>query len=75
MQELSPKEFQEILDENGEISPKYLSAEDREKISLANMIRNAKSAAGFRCMTCQGTGFCPVGGNITCSVCNGRGWK
>ena len=73
MQELSPQEFQEILDENGEISPKYLSVKDREKIRLAKMIRNAK-CAGYKCTWCKGTGF-QQNGNVTCSHCNGLGFK
>ena len=75
MKELPPNEFQDILDENGEIAPSNLSMEEKGKLSLALMLQHAKSSAGMRCFACKGTCFFPPNSNFTCTACNGRGWK
>ena len=73
MQELSPNEFQEMLDENGEISAAYLSKEDKEKISLVRMIHHARGNARIKCNLCNGTGFSNNGrGPFECPRCQGN---
>ena len=75
MPELSPDEFAKVLNENGKMSPEYISKEDMEIIELIDLTRHAHSASGMRCYLCKGSGFNPPGGNFTCPHCHGLGFK
>ena len=75
MQELSPDEFKEILDENGEIAPQNLSRAEKEKLLFLEGILNARCDSGMRCQFCKGTRFYPPNSNFKCTYCNGMGWR
>ena len=75
MQELSPDEYKDILDENGEIAPPYLSSKERETLNLVKILQHARCDSAMRCFFCKGTMFFPIGSNFKCVHCNGKGWK
>lgn len=75
MQELSPEEFQNMLDENGDLSSKHISKEDKDKILLTLMMQHAHCDSRMRCLFCKGSRFYPVGGNFVCPYCNGLGYR
>ena len=74
MQELSPEEFAYHIDENGKFSPKNLSEKDLESLFFVKAMQHSTQEAGYRCPSCKGTCFTP-NTNLTCSMCNGRGWR
>ena len=73
MQELSPDEFARILDDDGQLAPKNLTSEEKEKLCLALMMQHARCESMMRCNFCKGTKFFPPGGNFECPYCKGRG--
>ena len=75
MQELSPDEFARILDDDGQLDPKNLTREEKEKLCLALMMQHARCESMQRCYFCEGTRFYPVGGNFPCPYCNGTGMR
>lgn len=76
MQELTPKEYADLLNEDGELLSDKMSDEQKLTLLLAKTLKSSDgaSAGGRRCSLCNGTGF-QSGSMFTCPWCHGKGYQ
>ncbi|MBQ7696646.1 MAG: hypothetical protein IJT50_16165 [Lentisphaeria bacterium] len=76
MQELTPKEYADLLNEEGELALEKMSDEQKLTLLLAKTVKASEgvAAAGTRCPFCKGSRF-QRGTDFTCFHCGGKGWR
>ena len=73
MIELTPSDFKEMLDNEGNIGFDELSEEQKALLVFADMIKQTNGAsAGIRCYLCDGTGW-QKNSPYECPACHGSG--
>ena len=76
MPELTPRDFEKMLDSEGNINTEEVSEDAKTLLALANLIKHSRGVSmGIRCIHCQGSKFWPIGSQQPCVFCKGQGWK
>ena len=76
MQELTPEEYADLLNEEGELALEKINDEQKLTLLFAKTVKASEgvAAAGTRCPFCKGSRF-QRGSDFTCSFCGGKGWQ
>ena len=75
MQELTPKEYADLLNSEGELVFNNMTDEQKVVLLLAKTLRpsdGARTTLGKRCNFCRGSGW--TKGGAECVHCNGYGY-
>ena len=76
MTELTPRDFEKILDADGNINSDELSVKQKKILAIADIIKQiGGSNAKTECFACKGTRRSSPGSPFPCTFCNGTGWR
>ena len=76
MTELTPRDFENMLDAEGNINTAGLSKNQKKILALVDMIKLAGGAnVKTECPVCKGSRRQAPGSPLACSFCNGDGFR